>query len=216
VGLDRLAWRTLAARPLRTLLTILGVALGVGVLSASLTMSAGIEAAVDRTVRDVVGSADLRVSAFLEGGLSDATVQAIRDTRGHGRDDREADASRPEPGAAPAPDAVTVVGSTRHLARLHDPSSSRGAPCPARQPSALITETLAGRRLRPGSELRSGPRSGATQVIGILADRAHRGRRRAVLVPVDVPGRRSPSRRLAWTSGSRAPSAGVGPASAIG
>ena len=29
MGLDRLAWRALAARPLRTVLTIIGVALGV-------------------------------------------------------------------------------------------------------------------------------------------------------------------------------------------
>src|SRR3972149_94418 len=73
MGINRLAWRTLAARPVRAFLTMLGVALGVGVLSASLTLGAGLNAAIDRTVRDVVGRADLRVSAFLERGLSDAT-----------------------------------------------------------------------------------------------------------------------------------------------
>ena len=82
MGINRLAWRALAARPVRTFLTMLGVALGVGVLSASLTLGAGLNAAIDRTVRDVVGSADLRVSAFLEHGLSDATVDAIRGTAG--------------------------------------------------------------------------------------------------------------------------------------
>ncbi len=82
MGLNRLAARTLAARPLRSFLTIVGVALGVGVLSASLTMGAGLDAAIDRTVRDLVGRADLRVSAFLELGLSDQTVDTIRATEG--------------------------------------------------------------------------------------------------------------------------------------
>jgi putative ABC transport system permease protein len=82
VGLNRLAWRALKARPLRTFLTMVGVALGVGVLSASLTIGAGLQSAIDRTVRDMVGNADLRVSAFLEGGLSPATVEAVRSTDG--------------------------------------------------------------------------------------------------------------------------------------
>ena len=55
MGLDRLAWRTLASRPLRSLLTIAGIALGVAVLCASLTLGAALDAAVDRTVRDMVG-----------------------------------------------------------------------------------------------------------------------------------------------------------------
>ena len=69
MGIDRLAWRTVAARPLRSVLTILGIALGVGVLGASLTLGAALDQAVDRTVRDMVGRADLRVSGFLESGL---------------------------------------------------------------------------------------------------------------------------------------------------
>jgi hypothetical protein len=59
MGLDRLAWRTIAARPLRSFLTILGIALGVAVLSASLTLGAALDQAVARTVRDMVGRADL-------------------------------------------------------------------------------------------------------------------------------------------------------------
>src|SRR3954454_22605093 len=82
MGLDRLAARMLAARPLRTVLTIIGIGLGVGVLAASLTLGAALDASVDRTVRDMVGRADLRVSTFLEGGLSDSAVQTIRDTAG--------------------------------------------------------------------------------------------------------------------------------------
>lgn len=82
MGLTSLAVRTLTARPLRSLLTIVGVALGVGVLSASLTLGAGLESAINRTVRGLVGNADLRISSFLERGLSDATVEAIRTMEG--------------------------------------------------------------------------------------------------------------------------------------
>ena len=51
----RLALRSLAARRGRTVLSIVGVALGVGVLYASLATDAGITASIDRTVRDLVG-----------------------------------------------------------------------------------------------------------------------------------------------------------------
>ncbi len=37
--MDRLAWRALTSRPLRSFLTIVGVGLGVGVLAASLTLT---------------------------------------------------------------------------------------------------------------------------------------------------------------------------------
>src|SRR3954466_9632085 len=77
MGLDRLAWRTLAARPLRSLLTIAGIALGVAVLCASLTLGAALDAAVQRTVNDMVGRADLRVSGFRDGGLSESAVATI-------------------------------------------------------------------------------------------------------------------------------------------
>src|SRR3954452_19510473 len=82
MGLDRLAWRAVARPALRSLLTILGVALGVAVLSASLTLGAALDNAVDRTVRDLVGRADLRVTGFLESGLSAASVEAIQSADG--------------------------------------------------------------------------------------------------------------------------------------
>src|SRR5207244_6158776 len=81
-GLARPPWRTPASRPLRSLLTIAGIALGVAVLCASLTLGAALDAAVDRTVRDMVGRADLRVSGFVEGGLSEAAVSTIVGTAG--------------------------------------------------------------------------------------------------------------------------------------
>ena len=81
-GLNGLAWRGLRARPLRTGLTVAGVALGVAVLFAGLATNAGIEAAVDRAVSTLVGQADLRVAAFGETGLSDATLATIAATDG--------------------------------------------------------------------------------------------------------------------------------------
>jgi putative ABC transport system permease protein len=82
MALTSLAWRSLTARRLRSALTILGIALGVGVLFASLATNAGIERSIDRTVRDLVGRADLRIAAFQERGLSEDTVSAIRSTPG--------------------------------------------------------------------------------------------------------------------------------------
>ena len=82
MSLTGLAWRSLRARPLRSLLSGLGVALGVAVLFAGLATDAGIEASVNSTVRDLVGHADLRVAAFGERGLAPDTVQTIRETPG--------------------------------------------------------------------------------------------------------------------------------------
>jgi putative ABC transport system permease protein len=147
MGLDRLAWRTIAARPLRSVLTILGIAMGVAVLSASLTLGAALDQAVDKTVRDLVGRADLRVSGFLETGLSDTSVQTISTANG------VLDASpiiehRTFPSGTPsggAADAVTVLGiDPASYTRIHDlPIVSGNGLDSATQPIALITEELA-------------------------------------------------------------------------
>jgi putative ABC transport system permease protein len=198
MGLDRLAWRTLRARPLRTLLTVLGVALGVGVLAASLAMNAGIEAAVDRTVRDIVGSADLRVSAFMEPGLSDATVEAIRGTDGVGviapTIERRTFLVAGTPGTVGgARNAVTVIGiEPAGYAALHDLDLASGARL-ARidERSALITETLAaddGYVLGSEITIQGADEPAHLRVIGILAGpgpMAGSGGR-TVVVPLDV------------------------------
>ena len=81
-GLTSLAWRSLAVRRGRTALSIVGIALGVGVVFASLATDAGIQASIDRTVRDLVGRADLRVAAFGDPGLSADSVAAIAEAPG--------------------------------------------------------------------------------------------------------------------------------------
>ncbi len=148
-GLHGLAWRGLRARPLRTALTTIGVALGVAVLYAGLATNAGIGAAVDRAVGTLVGRAELRVAAFGEIGLSDATLATVRDTPG-------VDVAAPSferrtylgtglfaPGPLPAP--VTLVGIDPVLEpRIHDLTLAAGAPLePGDDPSALVSATLA-------------------------------------------------------------------------
>lgn len=81
-GLQALAWRSLWARPLRSGLTIVGVALGVAVLIAGLATNAGLSGAVDRAIAASMGRAHLRVAAFGDGGLSAQTLATVRATSG--------------------------------------------------------------------------------------------------------------------------------------
>jgi hypothetical protein len=59
MSLTNLAFRSLRARPLRAVLSTLGVALGVAVLFAGMATSAGVDASVRSTVNDLVGRSDL-------------------------------------------------------------------------------------------------------------------------------------------------------------
>src|SRR3954454_11905206 len=81
-GLISLALRSLGARRGRTLLSVVGIALGIGVLYASLATDAGISASIDRTVHDLVGRAGLRVEAFGPTGLSADSLTAIQGAPG--------------------------------------------------------------------------------------------------------------------------------------
>src|SRR5215213_1554271 len=147
MGLTRLAWRTVAARPLRSLLTIVGIGLGVAVLTASLTLGDALEAAVDRTVGDMVGRADLRVSGFLETGLSDESVATIAATPGV-EDAAPIVEHRTFPSGSPTgepTDAITVLGvDPGPYLRLHDlPLVSGSGLGGANEAVALVTEQLA-------------------------------------------------------------------------
>jgi putative ABC transport system permease protein len=196
-GLDRLAWRGLGARPLRTALTTVGVALGVAVLVAGLATNAGIGVAVDRAVGTLVGRADLRIAAFGETGLSDLTVDTIARTTGV-----EVAAPALEqrtylgtglfgPGPLPAP--ITLVGiDPEREPRLHDLALARGVALERRDAGvALVSATLA---REDGLDL--GAQLGVQgidapvylRVIGILAeDGPWSGTAgRAVVVPLPV------------------------------
>jgi putative ABC transport system permease protein len=148
-GLHGLAWRGLRARPLRTALTTIGVALGVAVLYAGLATNAGIGAAVDRAVTTLVGGAELRVGSIDENGLSSATLALIEGAPG-------VDVAAPSferrtylgteifgPGPLPAP--VTLVGiDPEREPRIHDLSVAAGtALSPDDDRTVLVSATLA-------------------------------------------------------------------------
>ena len=197
MALTSLAWRSLTARRLRSALTILGIALGVGVLFASLATNAGIERSIDRTVRDLVGRADLRVSAFQERGLSDETVSAIRETPGVNVAVPEIEQriylSRELGATGPLPPPVTVVGIDPLLDRqVHTLPIVEGVELTRRdEAGAVISDRLA---RADGYELGSPitiQRTGEPEefrVVGIMAgDGPATGAvGRTVVLPIDA------------------------------
>jgi len=80
--LETIAWRGLRARPLRTALTVTGVALGVAVVSATLITSASADRAVQAAAAEMLGRADLRVRAFRDEGFTPRSVQTLRSLPG--------------------------------------------------------------------------------------------------------------------------------------
>ncbi len=194
MSLTDLAVRSLRARPLRAVLSSLGIALGVAVLFAGLATRAGLDASVDATVRDQVGRADLQVAALGENGLSNDTVERIAGTPGvavvaPSLEHRTylADGS----GSLPPP--VTILGiDPAASAELHDLVLIAGAGLTGPDDrTALITERLAEEDgLGIGSTLTMQAAGDVTTVIvvgmvpgaGPLADPLGR----TVLVPLRV------------------------------
>src|SRR6187551_1426722 len=136
MSLTNLAFRSLRARPLRAVLSSLGVALGVAVLFAGMATSAGVDASVRSTVNDLVGRSDLRVAAI--GGTPGVAIAApALERRTYLAGSLDDSAALPPP--------VTVLGIDPVTdARLHDlvlvAGSALNSPD---EHSALITEHLA-------------------------------------------------------------------------
>lgn len=80
--LTSVAWRSLTARKARTVLTVGGVALGVALVAGTLLAADAANRAVSRAAEELYGAADLRVRAFDDNGLSDASVTAVRSLSG--------------------------------------------------------------------------------------------------------------------------------------
>ncbi len=148
-GLISLAFRSLAARRGRTGLSVIGIALGIAVLYASLATDAGIAASIDRTVRDLVGRADLRVQSFGPAGLSADTLAAIEAAPGV---DLAAPALERRTYLVPAGDdpvtlgaPVTAIGiDPARESAVRDLVVAKGIPLGGLETvQALITETLA-------------------------------------------------------------------------
>jgi putative ABC transport system permease protein len=154
----------------------MGIALGVGVLFASLATSAGIDASIGRTVRDLVGRADLRVAAFQERGLSAATLETIATTPGVAVAVPTLERRtylRQALGDPALPTPVTVLGiDPERDGQVHDlvlvAGSSLARP---EEASALITERLArddGYALGDELTLQAAGDPGRFRVIGII------------------------------------------------
>lgn len=76
--LSALAWRSLAARPLRTALTVVGIALGVAIVAATLVANQAATEAVQRAAGELFGRAQIRVRAFSDTGLTPRAVTTLR------------------------------------------------------------------------------------------------------------------------------------------
>src|SRR6187397_2429397 len=76
--LSAIAWRGLLARPLRTALSIIGVALGVAVVTATIVVGSASEQALESVSVGMLGRADARLRAFAEEGFGPRTLQALR------------------------------------------------------------------------------------------------------------------------------------------
>ena len=193
-GLSGLAWRTLRARPFRTALTIVGVALGVGVLFAGLATNAGIEASAERTAHDLLGRTDLRVASFGESGLGSETRDAIASTPGvaivaPGLERRTYLGAITQAGGLPP--SVTVLGvDPTAEAQLHPwPLSAGVALTSGQAPEALITERLAhedGLRIGSNVTVFGAGDPGEYRVVGVLAGDGPLGGAagRTVIVPL--------------------------------
>ncbi|MGA3056651.1 MAG: FtsX-like permease family protein [Candidatus Limnocylindrales bacterium] len=160
--LSSLAWRSLRARSLRSFLTIVGVALGVAVLFASLSAGATMDAAVDRAASDEIGRAVVRIGALEERGLSPAAVLVAEKTVGvsvaapalQRKTYLAASPSQTASAKLPAPVTVLGIDPVREIA-LHDmPLTSGRLLAATDNQSALITETMAAQeRLGVGNSI---------------------------------------------------------------
>ncbi|MEO5939629.1 MAG: FtsX-like permease family protein [Candidatus Limnocylindrales bacterium] len=176
--MSSLAIRSLAARRGRTGLSIIGIALGIAVLYASLATDAGISASIDRTVRDLVGRADLRVESFGPTGLSAASLAAIEQAPGVALAAPALERrtylgpAAADPNAAPAPVTVLGVDPTRE-ASVRDLVLIGGATLSSPDSfQALVTQTLAtanGATLGSSISLQAGDAPIDLTVVGIVA-----------------------------------------------
>ena len=77
-----LGWRALGRRPLRTVLTVIGIAIGVGLVFGALSIDGEASSGAAGYAGQIAGRADLVVHAFGEETLSAGTLLAIADTPG--------------------------------------------------------------------------------------------------------------------------------------
>src|SRR5918992_445843 len=77
-----IAWRGLAARPGRTLLTVAALAIGVAAFTATLLAADSAQQAVSRAGAELLGHAELRVRALRDDGISARALDVLRSLPG--------------------------------------------------------------------------------------------------------------------------------------
>ena len=177
--LATIAWRGLLARPLRTALAIIGVALGVAVVAATLITTAASDAALRSATADLLGTADVRLRAFDETGFTPRTVQSLRAVSGvitAAPVSERRLVVHTDPGPDEQVFSLVVFGVDPEIdARVREPRLVAGVPLSADSPTdALVSASWAARRgLDVGDQLRlDGRREGVPplRIIGLMAD----------------------------------------------
>jgi putative ABC transport system permease protein len=178
--LASLAWRALLARPLRTALTIAGVALGVAALTAAIVVGSSSQAALRAATADLLGAADVRLRAFDPAGFGPRSLQALRSVEGV---QTAAPVSERQLLVTTAPGddeqvfTLLVLGVDPEVdAAIRPPRLRDGEPLGTTgAPEALVPASWAARTgLGIGDELRlAGDRPGTPRlvIVGLLEDR---------------------------------------------
>ncbi|MEX0630169.1 MAG: FtsX-like permease family protein [Chloroflexota bacterium] len=177
--LSAIAWRSLTARPARTALTGMGVALGVALVAGTLLTADAATRAVAEAARDLYGEADLRIRAFDHDGLRAESVAAIRVIPGVAISAPLAE-RRLTLSTQPGPDeqvfTLSAVGvDPLAEAALGRPSLTAGVPLDADRPNGALVaaQWAADHRLDLGDELLlTGARldTPPLTIVGLLAN----------------------------------------------
>ena len=177
--LATIAWRGLLARPLRTALAVVGVALGVAVVAATVITADASDAALRSATADLLGAADARLRAFADTGFTPRTVQSLRadpEVRTAAAVSERRLVVHTDPGADEKVFTLLVIGIDPEIdAAVREPRLTAGVPLSPDSPTdALVSASWAARNgLELGDQLRlDGRREGMPplRIIGLMAD----------------------------------------------
>lgn len=134
-----LGWRALRRRPLRTALTVTGIAIGVALVFAALSVDAAASSGAAGYAREISGRADLVVRAFGEGALSPASLRAVSGTPGVIQASPQVRRPTFASDQGRSLGAVTLVGVDPAADRaLHDEALTAGTPLSTGDPAGVL------------------------------------------------------------------------------